>query len=84
MRDDRYPAARAATVGRDGRARVTSTPLSCGGLAWGHGGSIPGYSTRSAVTDDGRAAAVAVIALGAPTTEHRDNAQAPVDTALCR
>ncbi|MGR4880127.1 serine hydrolase domain-containing protein [Streptomyces sp. LARHCF249] len=63
---------------------VTSTPLSCGGLAWGHGGNIPGYATRNAVTDDGRAAAVAVTVDGALTTEHRDNAQALVDTALCR
>lgn len=63
---------------------VTSTPLSCGGLAWGHGGDIPGYSTRNAVTDDGRAAAVAVTAVGAPTGQHVDNAQALVDTALCR
>lgn len=63
---------------------VTSTPLSCGGLAWGHGGDIPGYSTRNAVTDDGRAAAVAVTALGAPTAQHVDNAQALVDNALCR
>ncbi|MEU9145968.1 serine hydrolase domain-containing protein [Streptomyces sp. NPDC048349] len=62
---------------------VTSTPLSCGGLAWGHGGTIPGYATRNAVTDDGRAAAVAVTSVGPPTTEHRDNAQALVDTALC-
>ncbi len=63
---------------------VTSTPLSCGGLAWGHGGSIHGYSTRNAVTDDGRAAAVATTALGPLTADHRDNVQTLVDTALCR
>ncbi|RSS80588.1 class A beta-lactamase-related serine hydrolase [Streptomyces sp. WAC05292] len=63
---------------------VTSTPLSCGGLAWGHGGSIFGYTTRNAVTDDGRAAAVAVTALGTHMPEYRDNAQKLVDTALCR
>lgn len=31
---------------------VFSTPLSCGGVAWGHGGDIPGYSTVNAATDD--------------------------------
>ncbi|WP_079154018.1 serine hydrolase domain-containing protein [Streptomyces subrutilus] len=64
---------------------VTSTPLSCGGLAWGHGGSIHGYSTRNAVTDDGRAAAVTVTALGPrPTADSPDRVQGLVDAALCR
>jgi D-alanyl-D-alanine carboxypeptidase len=33
---------------------LQSTPLSCGGLAWGHGGIIPGYQTDGGVTEDGR------------------------------
>ncbi|WP_251020801.1 serine hydrolase [Streptomyces sp. ISL-98] len=43
---------------------VVSTPLSCGGLTWGHGGDIPGYQTRTGVTDDGRAITIAVTADG--------------------
>ncbi|MFF5704105.1 serine hydrolase domain-containing protein [Streptomyces sp. NPDC012794] len=62
---------------------LMSRPLSCGGVYWGHGGDIAGYETRGGVTDDGRAAAVAV------TTDPVDGAVAKhveklVDTALCR
>ncbi|MFI1423153.1 serine hydrolase domain-containing protein [Streptomyces sp. NPDC020731] len=56
--------------------------LSCGGYAWTHGGNAVGYTTRNAVTKDGRAATIAVTAL--PTTlaaaEHIESA---LDTALC-
>jgi D-alanyl-D-alanine carboxypeptidase len=61
---------------------LVSVPLTCGGLAWGHGGDIPGYETRGGVTEDGRAATVAVTSL--PAGE--DQAEAVlkvVDTALC-
>lgn len=68
---------------------LVSTPLSCGGIYWGHGGDIPGYETRGGVTTTGRAATVAVTAL--PGTFDPENAQwaadavlAAVDTALCR
>jgi D-alanyl-D-alanine carboxypeptidase len=61
---------------------LVSFPLSCGGVAWGHGGDIPGYETRGGVTEDGRAVAIAVTAV--PSDE---NAAAKVlhvmDTALC-
>lgn len=62
---------------------LVSTPLSCGGVAWGHGGSIPGYETRGGATDDGRAANVAV------TSQRTDKAvrerlDGVVDAALCR
>ncbi|WUS43037.1 beta-lactamase family protein [Kitasatospora sp. NBC_01250] len=61
---------------------IISRPLSCGGVYWGHGGDIPGYETRGGVTDDGRAADVAVTTI--PTdpvgTTHVENV---VDTALC-
>lgn len=63
---------------------IISTPLSCGGLMWGHGGDIPGYTTRNGVTDDGRAAAVAVTAAKALAPQGPDHAQTLVDTALCR
>ncbi|MER6106377.1 serine hydrolase domain-containing protein [Streptomyces sp. NPDC001832] len=62
---------------------LVSMPLSCGGVYWGHGGSTTGYETRGGVTDDGRAAHVAV------TIQPTDNAtmkrvESVVDTALCR
>ncbi|WP_437757160.1 serine hydrolase domain-containing protein [Sorangium sp. So ce1389] len=71
---------------------LSSSPLSCGGLAWGHGGDIFGYETAGGVTDDGRAITVAVTALPSalPGVETREQAYAAyadvlalVDTALC-
>ncbi|WP_182905841.1 serine hydrolase [Microbispora sp. H13382] len=61
---------------------LVSTPLSCGGLAWGHGGDIFGFHTSNAVTEDGRAAAVAVTLLpgSLQALGHVDKA---VDAALC-
>ncbi|WP_245238499.1 serine hydrolase domain-containing protein [Streptomyces sp. MZ04] len=62
---------------------LVSKPLSCGGVYWGHGGSMTGYETRGGATDNGRAANVAV------TTQPTDKAvmkrvDGVVDTALCR
>jgi D-alanyl-D-alanine carboxypeptidase len=62
---------------------LLSAPLSCGGLAWGHGGDIPGYSTINAVTDDGRAATIAVTELPTTLTQVQ-HLQADLDKALCR
>ncbi|WP_412075022.1 serine hydrolase domain-containing protein [Streptomyces xanthophaeus] len=62
---------------------LTSTELSCGGLAWGHGGTTPGFHTRTGATDDGRAAAVAVTANRGLAPES-DAPQDLVDTALCK
>ncbi|WP_399886156.1 serine hydrolase domain-containing protein [Streptomyces sp. BBFR51] len=66
------------------------TPLSCGGELWGHGGSIHGYETYSGVTEEGRAATVAVTALpSAVAAEPADIMAAHqhvfdlVDTAVC-
>ncbi|MFC4008512.1 serine hydrolase domain-containing protein [Nonomuraea purpurea] len=58
-------------------------PLSCGGVAWGHTGDIVGHETRNGVTEDGRAATVAVTAQSATdaATQHVNDA---MDTALCR
>jgi len=61
---------------------VISTPLSCGGLVWGHGGDIPGYETRGGVTDDGRAFSVAVTTMPTSDAAH-DRVLALVDTAFC-
>jgi hypothetical protein len=33
---------------------LISTPLRCGGLYWGHGGSVPGYDTAGGIASDGR------------------------------
>jgi D-alanyl-D-alanine carboxypeptidase len=56
--------------------------LSCGGVAWGHGGDIDGYENRNAITEDGRAATVAVTALPA-TEEAAGRVNAVLDAALC-
>lgn len=62
---------------------LASTPLSCGGKAWGHGGDIQGFETRNLVTEDGRWAVVAVAAL--PTSlEMLADVSAAVDTAVCQ
>ncbi|MEH3033624.1 MAG: serine hydrolase [Aeromicrobium erythreum] len=65
-------------------------PLSCGGFAWGHGGDIPGYETRNAVTPDGRAVTVAVTAMPgsiasspAETLQRTRAVNRVVDRALC-
>ncbi|MFJ1840803.1 MULTISPECIES: serine hydrolase domain-containing protein [unclassified Streptomyces] len=63
---------------------VVSTPMSCGGLAWGHGGDIPGYQTRTGVTDDGRAVTIAVTADGPRVEQGPADVLDLVDAALCR
>lgn len=62
---------------------LTSTPLSCGGLMWGHRGDTPGYHTRTGVTVDGRAVTTAVTASPAPTPKGLAHADAVLDTTLC-
>ncbi|TWF98178.1 serine hydrolase domain-containing protein [Kitasatospora viridis] len=61
---------------------LESKPLSCGGLAWGHGGTIPGFRSRDGVTDDGRAATITVTTIpGDVGAQHMADA---LDAALCR
>lgn len=73
-----YPFATGARYGLG----LVSTPLSCGGVYWGHGGSFPGYETRGGVTSKGRAANVAVTIQ--PTDEAAmKHVESVVDTALC-
>ena len=61
---------------------LLTRPLSCGVAAWGHGGDIPGYTTRGAVTTDGRGVMLAVT--GTPTAlEQYDAIESVVDAALC-
>ncbi|MEO3817039.1 serine hydrolase domain-containing protein [Plantactinospora sp. B24E8] len=61
---------------------LQSTPMSCGGLSWGHGGNIFGYSTVNAATDDGRAVTIAATRLPTDLAEV-EHLLAALDTALC-
>ncbi|MFH9269066.1 serine hydrolase domain-containing protein [Streptomyces sp. NPDC017546] len=61
---------------------LTSRPLPCGGVYWGHGGDIAGYETRGGVTEDGRAANVAVTSIPTDETAARHVSDA-VSRALC-
>ncbi|MFE7191423.1 serine hydrolase domain-containing protein [Kitasatospora sp. NPDC057541] len=61
---------------------LVSRPLSCGGVAWGHGGTIPGYYTAGGTTDDGRAVNIAVTTI--PDGDTMDHIAQAVDEALCR
>ncbi|WP_371649405.1 MULTISPECIES: serine hydrolase domain-containing protein [unclassified Streptomyces] len=62
---------------------LVSTPLSCGGVYWGHGGSFPGYETRGGVNEKGRAVNVAVTVQQDDKTPMK-HVEGVVDTALCR
>jgi len=69
---------------------IASSPLTCGGRYWGHGGDIHGYETRGGVAPNGRAFSVAVTALPGTfqdTPEEAGKAHeavlATVDAALC-
>jgi D-alanyl-D-alanine carboxypeptidase len=62
-----------------------STPLSCGGVAWGHGGDIPGYKTANEATDDGRTVTVVTTSLMGSVTDKAVEADrvALIDSTLC-
>ncbi|WSJ71838.1 beta-lactamase family protein [Kitasatospora sp. NBC_01250] len=60
---------------------LMSRPLSCGGVFWGHGGTIPGYFTAGGATDDGRAVNLAVTMI--PGDAAGKGVEAAVDSALC-
>lgn len=61
---------------------LMSWDLPCGDRVWGHGGDIPGFTTRGGVTEDGRAVTLAVTST--PTTETSANqVDAAVSAALC-
>ncbi|MFF5126043.1 serine hydrolase domain-containing protein [Streptomyces syringium] len=72
---------------------LVSTPLSCGGVYWGHGGSTTGYETRGGVTLDRHAdksrttksRAVNIAVTIQPTDKAAmKRVERLVDTALCR
>ncbi|QTT73244.1 beta-lactamase family protein [Streptomyces mobaraensis NBRC 13819 = DSM 40847] len=75
------PAADPFAVGARYGLGLVSTPLSCGGVYWGHGGSMTGYETRGGVTEDGRAVNVAVTTQ--PGQAVRKRMEDIVDKALC-
>ncbi|MBW5421337.1 serine hydrolase [Streptomyces sp. BG9H] len=62
---------------------LVSTTLSCGGVSWGHGGSIPGYETRGGVREDGKAAANVAVTIQPDDTATKRHVERVVDTALC-
>ncbi|MFE7412948.1 serine hydrolase domain-containing protein [Streptomyces laurentii] len=62
---------------------LISRPLPCGGVYWGHGGTIPGYLTSGGATEDGRAVNIALTAIPADGATEQD-AQTAVETTLCR
>ncbi|MBX9243296.1 beta-lactamase family protein [Actinotalea ferrariae] len=61
---------------------LMTTELSCGEVVYGHGGDIPGYSTRGGATADGEAVAIAVTSL-TPDLEINQHVEDLVDVALC-
>ncbi|RUQ97616.1 serine hydrolase domain-containing protein [Labedella endophytica] len=60
---DAVPAGNELAEGTAYGLGLESHPLSCGGIAWGHGGDIPGTQTRNAVGPDGTAVTIAVTSL---------------------
>lgn len=72
-----------AFPGRGYGLGLMSWDLPCGDRAWGHGGDIPGFTTRGGVTEDGRAVTLTVTAQ--PTSENAaGQVEAAVDGALCK
>ena len=57
-------------------------PLTCGGGYWGHDGDVPGFSTRSAVSEDGRTTVVISISTSADTPVDQA-AWGMIDHVLC-
>ncbi|MEV4715189.1 serine hydrolase domain-containing protein [Micromonospora sp. NPDC049374] len=62
---------------------TTGYDLSCGGRAWGHGGDIDGYSSRTAITADGRAVTIVVTAESSPVPDGIFQVLDAFDAALC-
>ncbi|MEG3637242.1 serine hydrolase domain-containing protein [Micromonospora palythoicola] len=62
---------------------TTGYDLSCGGRAWGHGGDIDGYSSRTAITSDGRAVTIVVTAATSPVPDGIFQVLDAFDAALC-
>ncbi|MGA4839020.1 serine hydrolase domain-containing protein [Streptomyces sp. G45] len=78
----KYPFPKGARYGLG----LVKTPLSCGGVSWGHGGSMTGYETRGGVVlkhgEPFRSVNVAVTTQ--PGQAVKDGMDRVVDRALCR
>jgi D-alanyl-D-alanine carboxypeptidase len=61
---------------------IQIAPLTCGGGYWGHDGDVPGFSTRTGVSADGRSTVVISISTSADTPVDQA-AWAMIDHALC-
>lgn len=61
---------------------LESSPLTCGGVYWSHAGDVPGFSTRTGVSADGRKTVVISISTSADGPVERA-ALAMVDRVLC-
>ncbi|MBW1604508.1 beta-lactamase family protein [Streptomyces sp. JJ66] len=61
---------------------IAEVRLSCGTVAWGHDGGLPGYMTQTLVTKDGRFASVVTNAMFGINTPLRQRDEL-LDTALC-
>jgi D-alanyl-D-alanine carboxypeptidase len=63
---------------------LEAIPLSCGQIAWGHGGDIHGYATRAWTTQNGRQVALSLtLARIVPTPTILLDIRTTLDTALC-
>lgn len=72
---DAVPAGNELNEGTAYGLGLESHPLSCGGIAWGHGGDIPGTQTRNAVGPDGTAVTIAVTSLPWAIVDPADEAK---------
>ncbi|MEU5106298.1 serine hydrolase domain-containing protein [Streptomyces sp. NPDC021354] len=75
--------------GRGAGLGLETTPLSCGGFYWHHGGNALGYSSENGVTTDGRrAVTVSTNSFDEADTARQERAdkavKALIDHALCR
>jgi D-alanyl-D-alanine carboxypeptidase len=75
--------------GRRAGLGLETTPLSCGGFYWHHGGNALGYSSENGVTTDGRrAVTVSTNSFDESDTGRQEQAdkavKALIDHALCR
>ncbi|WP_221352337.1 serine hydrolase domain-containing protein [Streptomyces beigongshangae] len=63
---------------------LMEVPLSCGGTYYGHGGDLPGYTTRNGVSGDGRRAVVLqATGDGSADWSTQETANALIDDELC-
>ena len=68
---------------------LMSMDLSCGGLTWGHGGTIPGYQVEGGVTQDGRRSVTIatttmhVMLPGEASQAVTDEVYGAIDAVLC-